>query len=307
MDIDKTIRSYIGSKYRLVGVKILSEEDKKDNDKRLAKPMRYCQFIRDAVVKGSEFTINLSDISCPNAEICLGFIEPKYVDIQPRIMPANTKAIRIGKIEDSDVVLAIVTPKQMMDLSVLLNGIKAEFHGEMGVCGEATAKVFMNKTPNVSFLCNGARMFAEFRDNEVILGMPYNAALELAEKIEGLSKTCGALCGCLTSNIPPQILQNFKNIGFEKGTDYFFGKVDGNNVRIYLNKDLQGRYRYITVHVPVKGEVKVEKPFEVKKRGNWNDIVGIFNIEEIGIDLYSGENLEETIKDVVKKMTKNLK
>ncbi len=307
MDIDKTIRSYIGSKYKLIGVKILSEEDKKDNDKRPAKPMRYCQFVREAVIKGSEFTIKVSDISCPNAEICLGFIEPKYVDIQPRIMPANTKAIRIGEIEDSDVVLAIVTPKQMMDLSVLLNGIKAEFHGEMGVCGEATAKVFTSKTPNVSFLCNGARMFAEFRDNEVVIGMPYNTALELAEKIEALSKTCGAFCGCITSDIHPQIQRNFNKIGFEKGTDYFFGKVNGNNVRIYLNKDLQGRHTCITFHVPVNGEVMVEKPFDVRKRGKWNDIVGTFDIEEIGIDLYSGENLEEIIKNVVEKMIKKLK
>lgn len=305
MNIDKTIRSYIGSKHKLVGVKILNEEDKKGNN-RPAKPMRYCQFIREAAVKGNEFTIDVSDIACPNAEICLGFIEPKYVDIQPRIAPANTKSIRIGKIKDADVVLAVLNPKQMMDLSVLLNGIKAEFHGEMAVCGEATAKVFMDKEPNVSFFCNGARMFAGFRDNEVIIGMPYETALELAEKIEALSRTCGALCGCLTSDIPPQILQNFKNIGFEKGTDYFFGKVNKNNVRIYLNKDLQGRYDYITFHVPVKGEVKAEKPFEVRKRGKWSDIVGVFEIEEIGIDLYSGENLEDTIKDVVKKMMKNL-
>ena len=305
MDIDKTIRSHIGSKYKLVGVKILSEEDKKTN-KKPAKPMRYCQFIREAAVKGDEFTINLSDISCPNAEICLGFVEPKYVDIQPRIAPAKTKAIRIGKVEGSNVVLAVLTPKQMMDLSVLLGGVNSEFKGEMAVCGEATAKVFTDKTPNVSFLCNGARMFAEFRDNEVILGMSYQTAHDLAEKIESLSRTCGALCGCLTSDIPPQILTNFKKIGFEKGTDYFFGKAGGNNVRIYLNKDTQGRYNYITFHVPVKGEVKVEKPFEVKKRGKWNDITGIFDIEEIGIDLYSGENLEETIKDVACKMTKNI-
>ncbi|ODS40361.1 MAG: hypothetical protein A7315_08885, partial [Candidatus Altiarchaeales archaeon WOR_SM1_79] len=293
MDIDKTIRSYIGSKHKLIGVRILSEESKKDRDKRPAKPMRYCQFIREAAVKGSEFILNVSDMSCPNAEICLGFIEPKYVDIQPRIMPANTKAVRIGKVEDSDVVLAVVTPKQMMELAVLLGGVNSEFRGEMALCGELTAGVFISKKPNVSFLCNGARMFAEFRDNEVVVGMPYETALKLAEKIEALSRTCGALCGCLTSDIPPQILTNFKKIGFEKGTDYFFGKVKGNNVRIYLNKDTQGRYNYITFHVPIKGDVKAEKPFEVKKRGKWSDIIGVFDIEGIGIDLYSGENLED--------------
>ena len=46
-------------------------------------------------------------------------------------------------------------------------------------------------------------------------------------------------------------------------------------------------------------------PKEVKKRGKWNDIIGIFDIEEIGIDMYSGENLEDTIKDVVGKMMKS--
>ncbi len=300
MDIDAVIRSYIGSKYKLVGVKILKEADRKEKP---AKPMRYCQFVKDASL-GKTFEIELSDLTCPNAELALGFVSPRYVDVQPRIMPSETKTVRVGPIEDSDVVLMIVTPKQMMDIAVLIGGTSASFKGEIAVCGEATAVPYMAKKPNVSFLCNGARIFAGYKDSEIILGLPYGDARKLAEKIEERTKTCGALCGCLLSDIPKNIQNSFKEIGFEKGTDYFFGKIDDTNVRIYLNKDEQGRFKYITIHIPVKEIVIANEPFESRIRGNWTDIFGTFDPEALGLDLNTSENLKETISELVRKAFK---
>src|SRR3989338_7402872 len=172
VDIDSVIRSYIGSKYKLVGVKILNEIPKDLSDKP-KKPMRHCQMVWEAAVLGKTFTYMLEDLSCANAELALGFVEPKYVDVQPRIQPSDTKAIRIGSIDGADVILIILNPKQLMDLSVLLGGIKAEFKGEIAVCGEATSLPYMTKKPNISLLCNGARMFSDYKESELVLGLPY--------------------------------------------------------------------------------------------------------------------------------------
>lgn len=316
MDISEVIRSYIGSKYNLVGVKIISKDEKRKEKliNKPKKPLRYCQFVRECAVNGSEFILALEDISCPNAQLALGFVEPQYVDVQPRIMPANTKFIEIlplEKVSNPDVVLVIADAKQVMDISIILGNITAEFKGELAVCGEATAKVFMSKHPNISFLCNGSRMFAKFKSNEVVLGMPYEVINELAEKIASRRKTCSALCGCQVSDIPPQIIQNFKKIGFEKATDYFFGKIGGRNVKIYLNKDINGRYKSISFYILLKdkeGEkIVIERPFEVIKRGIFSEIFGIFEIEGIGINLYNYENLKQVLEDIVGRIQEMMK
>lgn len=298
MDIDNIIRSFVGSNLRLVGVRILKEKPEDKSDKP-HKPLRYSQLIREAA-EGKNFTVEEKDISDANPQLALGFAEPKYVDIQPRIQPAETKALRIGPIEDSDVVLMILNPKQVMEIAQVYGPIEARFSGELGVEGEATALPHMTGKPNVSFLCNSARLLAGYRDSEVILSMPAIEAKKLAEKIEKRMRHGGALCGCLVSDIPPQIKAAFKDNGFEKGSDYFFGKIKDFNVRLYLNKDKTGRFDKITIQVPVRGEVKAEPPFIVKPRGNWNDVIGIFNPDEIGVDLNTGEGLIDALERLLK-------
>jgi uncharacterized protein (DUF169 family) len=286
-------------KYSLVGVKVL--KDSFDRSKKPAKPMRFCEMVAQALV-GKEFIAEISDLSCPSAELCLGYREPRYVDIEPRIKPAETKAVYVGRADNADVILLVLNPEQMMTLSILLGGVSANFRGEFGVCGEAVARVYTERKPNLSFFCNGARMFADFKGNEVILGIPYDAMIKISESITKIMKTGGALCGCQVSDIPSEIVQNIRECGLEKGADYFFGKVEDQQVRIYLNKDETGRFKYITFHFPVKDkEVRPKYPFEVRKRENWSDIHATFEPESLGIDLYTGEKLAETIRDITRK------
>ncbi|MEE8168216.1 MAG: DUF169 domain-containing protein [Candidatus Hydrothermarchaeales archaeon] len=305
-DKDKIVRSYLGIKYNLVGVHIWKKGAKQDPDKKPQKRMRFCQAVRDAS-NGQSLDITLDDLACPNAEVTLGFDEPVYVDIQPRITPAETEVVRVAPLDetqDPDVVLMILTPKQTMEAASLLDGLEAKFSGNLAVCGEATAKPYMDKKANITFLCGGARTFGDFKESELIFGAPPEVYDKMAERITALSKTCRALCGCRTSDISPRIVNTFKKLGFEKGTDYFFSKVDGYNVRIYLNKDLQGRFKYVTIHLPIKGEVKV-KPgslLVVKKRGNWTDVAVTFGIGEV-VDINTGKGLKEAIHDIIEKVT----
>lgn len=299
--MDKIIREYLGMRHSLVGIKILRESTNPELSKKPKKRMRFCELVKEAAA-GSSFEEYLEDEACPEAAVALGFEEPTYVDVQPRISPAQTKVIKIAPLEESanpDVVLAILNPRQAMQLAALLDGVEAKFSGSIA-CGEAVAKPYMDKKPNISFLCGGARTFADFKDSEIIFGAPPETFKRLAEKIEALSKTCGALCGCKTSDIPPRIVQNFKKLGFEKGIDYFFGKVNERSVRIYLNKDASGRIKYITIHLPMKGEVRVKAPFVLRKRGEWSDVSITLQTGE-GIELNTGRGLKETIEDIVAK------
>ncbi len=179
----KTVQDYLGMSLRPVGIKIFREADKVEAP-GIGKPekrLTFCRFVREAA-QGKDFLIKMEDLNCLNAEVALGFREPKYVNIEPRIKEKVT-ALRIGPVEDSDVVLLVLTPEQVMTMSILLEGISAKFKGDMAVCGEAMALVYNSGEPNVTFLCNGARMYGGYEPNELVLALPYKVFLGLPSRM----------------------------------------------------------------------------------------------------------------------------
>ncbi|MCS4542169.1 MAG: DUF169 domain-containing protein [Euryarchaeota archaeon] len=325
--IDETVRAYLGLRYHLVGIKIMKDGSQGEPQFKPEKPAAYCQIVRIAS-QGKALLFNKEDQTCPTAELCLGFTAPVYVDIEPRVKPADTKKVLVASIdqitEEPDVILAILTPRQMMDITTLLQAGKEEllsvgFRGE-AACGEFTAKPYMEGKPNLSFLCNGARVvFSDYRDNEVIFGAPPEIYIQLAESIERLVKTGGALCGCRVSDIPIGVINEFEKIGLSKSTDYFFGRISNQDVRVYLNKDFQGKLKFITVHLPVKmpsdekaeeATKKLEKilsrPYRASQRGYWLDLSIMASVDELGADIQSGKSMEITIKEVVNNMVRYL-
>lgn len=287
-------------KERIVGIKINPKED----GKHPKEPVWFCQLVKEVMEKGGEYVISLSDLACPNADITLGFRKAKYVAIEPSIKE-EVERIRIGGTSGSDLALFCLNSQQVMTLSLLLGGISSSVKGEMGICGEAVAATYNQKKPNLTFLCNGARLMGHFKTNEVVVAIPMPEFEALNQRIETLLKTGGSLCGCSVSDIPKEIVKAFKEAGFEKGADYFFGKIDNQQIRIYLNKDEAGRIRQLTFYLPIKGkgEIKVTPPFQFKTRDKWLDIYAVFEIEELGINLYTGKNMVEVFKALVKKAT----
>ena len=198
-EIEERLRSYLGMNHRLVGIKI-AEENVDGNHP--AVPMTFCRVVREALA-GKELVIGIDDLDCPSAELCLGFREPMFVDVEPRIK-TKTKAVRIGSLEGADVVLFVLSPEQVMIMSILLGGIKAEFKGEMAICGEAVAQVYNEGAPNISFLCNGARELGGFEAHEVVLGLPYAQFLELPSKMTKFASLSRSVRGSMS-----QLLRRF--------------------------------------------------------------------------------------------------
>jgi uncharacterized protein (DUF169 family) len=286
------VREFLGMADYVVGIKIDGRGEPPE------RPTYFCQLVRESATSGSSFSITENDLSCPNAELILGFREPRYIQIEDRMKDVGR--IRIGNSEDADIFLLILNPSQAMSLSLLLKDVQMPFSGEMGVCGEAVAKSFLQKKPVLSFLCQGARIFGGFRQNELILGIPKRDFSELSERIKGICVRGESMCGCRVSDIPKEMVKAFSSAGFTKGIDYFFGKCENLSVRIYLNKDERGRFKELTLIIPVKGEVEAKPPFHKKKRGRWSDLYYTFLPEELGIDLWTGENLREAVERLAK-------
>ncbi|HIC90403.1 MAG TPA: hypothetical protein EYP04_13510 [Anaerolineae bacterium] len=198
--VEETVRSYLDIEFPLVGIQFLMEEVESDHP-----PGQYtfCQFVRMALEERREFVITGGDLSCPSAELALGFREPKYVEVEPRIRKP-VRAVRIGPLEGADVVLMVLNPHQVMALAILLGGIKAEFRGEMALCGEAVAQVYNTGQPNVSFLCQGARELGGFGTYELVVGLPYETVLQLPERMTKFASLKTALQGKMA-----QLLRRF--------------------------------------------------------------------------------------------------
>ncbi|KYH39878.1 MAG: hypothetical protein AYL33_007080, partial [Candidatus Bathyarchaeota archaeon B63] len=170
--------------------------------------------------------------------------------------------------------------------------------------------------PNVSFLCNAARgMYSDYRDNEAILGAPLEVYMRASELVRRLGEAAGSLCGCRTSDVPLGVIDEFEKMGFSKGTDYFFGKLKGFNVRVYLNKDSKGKIRLMTIHLPVKTPSQrsseemakrlgrlIPKPYFVNVRGPWLDLTVSLSLDALGVDLFDSSSIKAAVEGFVEKM-----
>ncbi len=300
-----------------VAVRIITENGKEQ--KTSTQPMRFCEMVRRSAVYGESFLFGVEELTCTSGELALGFTEPSYGEVYPRIKPANTKLVGISPLEKTekkpDVVIVVGNPRKIMRVSTVLSRlhekqpVEAKFKGEFAVCGECTAIPFMEKKVNLSLLCNGARMFSGYRDDEIVLGFPLDDFISLAESTEEKEIT-SALCGCIMDDIPAGAVTAIEKMGFGKGTDQFFGRFGTEIVRLYTPKDTDGKITSLTLHVPVKfkdgetaalvnekaGEL-LEKPLLHRVRDNWVDIALPIDLgETLNRASLRGERFESLIK-----------
>jgi len=301
-----------------VAVKILKTEDKKSTQS----PMRFCEMVRKAAVLGDSFTFDVEGLSCTSAELALGFTEPSYGEVYPRIKPAETRFVRLAPLEkcefEPDVVLVIGNPRKLMRITTVLSQlqgrepVESKFKGEFAVCGECTAIPYIEKKVNLSLLCNGARTFGGYRDEEVVMGFPLPQFVRISEAT-GEEAITNALCGCIMDDLPAHTVTAIEKLGFGKGTDHFFGKFGKEIIRLYTPKDGEGRITKLTLHVPLKYKDKssaeaavnvagklLSDPVLHRTRDNWLDIALPVELgETLGRASMRGERFEALIRSAL--------
>lgn len=177
-EIGQAVKTFLGLSYAPIGVKILTEDDGRPGDP-LAERARFCPFHPHLLGEGT-FILRPGDLACPSVDLILGFTRPRYVDVQPRIA-GETKAVRLGPLEEADVVLFTLDANQAMALAVLLGGVEAECKGEIAVCGEALARAYNTGRPSLTLLCRGALDFGSFTKGELVVAVPYQDFLRLPQ------------------------------------------------------------------------------------------------------------------------------
>jgi uncharacterized protein (DUF169 family) len=269
------------------------------------KKLRFCEAVRLAA-GGERVVLTGKNLDCFGAEMSLGFVEP--------LLEGLTKSVVVEPFTQDgefDVVLVVANPEKIMELSLVYSQLfkerlEARFSGEKAVCGEATAEVIISGRPNISFLCHGARSYARYGSDEVVIGMPSDAFRKICWYLE--KKQIRSMCGCLTDDIPQHVVERLERIGFYKATDHFAGMFEGRIVKLHVFRGEETVGLFTSIRFSSEEEAKVVKSeFEdplskcevyIQRRENWLDLSKIIEFELVSGD---GE-FEKRIREEVSKL-----
>lgn len=180
----QNIQKILNTPLAPIGVKIIHDERLLLNTSfpRVEFKKRFCYYVRLAAEGHNISLIPTEDPECFTPYLCLGFCSSEYVEIKPRIKPANTKAILLAPLQnfgiEVDSVLFIVNAKQTMLLvgalrRILKKKTNATIGASMSICGDIVVRNIVDQVPKLSFLCLGARIFSGYLDDELAVGIPF--------------------------------------------------------------------------------------------------------------------------------------
>lgn len=169
--------------------------DREITGNRPKAPSLFCELVRKAAYKGESYVVTEDDLSNYSTRVVLGFNEPKYVEFYPRIKPAKTKSILIAPLSkaeiEPDITIIITDPAHaMLVVQAICRSLKKRLEANMSchgsaIAGEAVAIPFMEKRPNLTLLCGGARELAGYSADELALGLPYAIFLKMVKESVG--------------------------------------------------------------------------------------------------------------------------
>jgi len=281
----EAFRRYFEIPSRPVAVKLLKDELEPTEGS-----FRYCEAVRLAS-HGERIVLSRKNLSCGSAEIALGLIEPLFDDDDNFIKNIKSVVVEPYEGQNCDVVLIIATPEKIMRIGstyyqIFKKELSAKFSGETAVCGEATRDVLKSESPNITFLCEGAREYGNYRNDEIVLGFPEETFKKMDDAIS--KEQIRALCGCLMDDLPKRVIEKFEELGFEKATDHFIGMYNGKIVNIYVMRGDRISNIGVFTSVKFRSDDEAKKVVEqysgnsfIYQRENWVDIYRIVEFEDL--------------------------
>ena len=212
----KKLHGLLELQRRAVGVKLVSGSEYGDYEARtLVRPMHYCIGVKCAMA-GHSIKLDRRTSGCFGSSRALGLVEPAedfysgergaamglYRNAEVAagvarafpITPPDTYGVIIKPLEffesDPDVVLIAAESRTIMRILqgyTHIYGLPTGMHmsGNQAVCVESTVTPMNTGSINVSMMCSGTRYQARWRDNESMIGIPFDRFYGTLEGIEG--------------------------------------------------------------------------------------------------------------------------
>lgn len=199
-------KSLLGTKRKAVGIKFLfdkKEYDDFDADENKGM-MPYCTMVRNAT-NGRSVKANIDHFACVTSARALGLIKPNNDAISGRVHREMgvysdlTISRSVAKdmvyceheiygvgikpleeyTEEPDVLIIVTNPLNVMRILqgyTYHNGqVKTiKMAGMQAICQECTSYPYETNTINTSMMCSGTRHVAQWGEDEMAVGIPYN-------------------------------------------------------------------------------------------------------------------------------------
>lgn len=189
-----------------VGVKLVGSKEEYDNieAQELVAPLEYCVSVRSAGL-GHSIKFTKENSRCSGSTRALGFEKPswEFMDgregcqlglfVDPKIAKETNNQVKmitrqpygivvkpLQKFEvDPDVVIVVGRAREMMRLVqgyTCTYGLQphVSLSGNQALCIECTATPMTTGMMNLSLMCSGTRFLAQWGEDEVGMGIPYD-------------------------------------------------------------------------------------------------------------------------------------
>lgn len=255
--------SLIDLKRKVVGIKFLfDEEEYSEFDADTTnKMMPYCTMVRNAT-QGEGVKANIHNFACLSAARALGLMEINndvisgrvhnkmgiYTDltvsrsIAKDMVYCKHKVYGIGikPLEDytvnPDIILVITNPLNAMRIiqgNAYNNGQSKHIKvaGMQAVCQECTSYPYEINDINISMMCSGTRHVAQWNDDELAIGIPFNKFKSI---VDGIKNTVNPMernsrKKNIEKNLVDNKLESLINIEYNK--NYYTGIYTGIKVK----------------------------------------------------------------------------
>lgn len=216
------LESLLDLKRRAVGVKFLLDREEYENctETAIGGIMPYCTFIRNASA-GKAYKATVEHFACRGAAMALGMLKPDQLTLsgKPRWKNGSYSTLCVARNvskkmvycehdcygvvikplseyeQAPDVVLIITDPYNAMRFTQgyayyegHTKGI--QMSGMQAICQECTSYPFEENDMNISMLCSGTRMLAQWSRDELAIGIPYHKFLTV---LDGIKQTVNPL------------------------------------------------------------------------------------------------------------------
>ncbi|MHC1631237.1 MAG: DUF169 domain-containing protein [Methanotrichaceae archaeon] len=212
-EMAKCLKDSLELTFNPVGVALFRrEEDIPDNIEEIKENRRHCQMVLGAGRDGEVYLATKDTHACKGGATGIGLIDwplnissgnlylsklhknviqgvaRRVVAAMPRPAPGSTVATLIGPLENMkttpDVVIFVGKPfqaRRIIQAVVYKHGGRLSFNSAViqSFCVDATAVPYLTGNVNISMGCDGAAKNAGLKDDEVVVGIPF----ELLEDI----------------------------------------------------------------------------------------------------------------------------
>lgn len=230
-DLNKRMNLLLNLDRKIVGITILADQIAFEEHPapRFGQLMPYCQSVKKAT-EGYSFKLTAENFACPASAVAMGIISNDensasgkkhakmgvYKDLAVSKAVADDMVyvkeknygVAIEPIEkwqsDPDVVLVITTPfnaMRMIQGNAYYEGQSKNIKmtGMQAVCQEGTSYPYVTDEMNISMMCSGTRYVAQWKDEELCIGIPFS-------KFEQM------ICGIENTLNPMELRKNKKKL-----------------------------------------------------------------------------------------------